>query len=51
MGIRGVDELVAVLPPAVAEPVAAVARGLADLLAVRHCVLAPELNRPGFRRG
>jgi hypothetical protein len=45
MGVRGVDELVAVLPPAVGEPVAAVARGLADLLAVRHCVLAPEQVR------
>src|ERR671933_2505380 len=42
MGIRGVDELVAVLPPSAAERARAVARGLADLLDLRHSVLAPE---------
>src|ERR671938_318501 len=42
MGVRGVDELVAVLPPSAAEPASAVARGLADLLDLRHSALAPE---------
>ena len=42
MGIRGVEELVAVLPPAAAEPASAVARGLSDLLELRHATLAPE---------
>src|SRR5919202_2567970 len=42
MGVRGIDELVAVLPPAAAEPASAVARGLADLSCLRHSALAPE---------
>src|SRR5919202_2558500 len=42
MGVRGIDELVAVLPPAAAEPAHAVAQGLADLLDLRHSALAPE---------
>src|ERR671932_2916689 len=42
MGVRGIDELVAVLPPAAAEPASAVARGLANLLDLRHSALAPE---------
>ena len=32
----------AVLPPSAAEPARAVARGLADLLDLRHPALAPE---------
>src|ERR671932_2388093 len=42
MGVRGIDELVAVLPPAAAEPAHAVAQGLADLLDLRHSALAPD---------
>src|ERR671933_1296367 len=42
MGVRGVDVLLAVLPPAAAEPASAVARGLADLLDLRHSALAPD---------
>src|ERR671932_69932 len=42
MGIRGVEELVAVLPPSAAEPARAVAQGLADLSSLRHSALAPE---------
>src|ERR687886_3098173 len=42
MGVRGIVELVAVLPPAAAEPASAVARGLADLLDLRHAALAPD---------
>src|ERR671933_2767686 len=42
MGIRGVDELVAVLPPSAAGPARAVAQGLADLSSLRHAALAPE---------
>src|SRR5918911_1985070 len=42
MGVRGVDELVAVLPPSAAEPARAVAQGLADLASLRHAALAPE---------
>src|SRR5690348_2611372 len=42
MGVRGIDELVAVLPPAAAEPARAVAQGLANLTSLRHSALAPE---------
>jgi hypothetical protein len=42
MGVRGVDELVAVLPPAAAGPARAAAAALADLQALRHSVLAAE---------
>src|SRR5919202_1119157 len=42
MGVRGVEELLAVLPPAAAEPARAVAQGLADLACLRHSALAPE---------
>src|SRR5919206_907037 len=42
MGIRGVDELVAVLPPSAAGPARAVAQGLADLSSLRHAALAAE---------
>src|SRR3954451_13787405 len=42
MGVRGVGELVAVLPPAAAEPARAIAQGLAELAALRHAALAPE---------
>src|SRR4051795_11993836 len=42
MGVRGIDELLAVLPPAAAEPVRAVAQGLADLTALRPAALAAE---------
>ena len=42
MGVRGIDELVAVLPPAAAEPARAVAQGLTDLASLRHSALAPE---------
>src|SRR5919202_3353794 len=42
MVVRGIDELVAVLPPAAAEPARAVAQGLADLSSIRHAALAPE---------
>src|SRR5919206_1077456 len=42
MGIRGVDELVAVLPPSAAGPARMVAQGLADLSCLRHSALAPE---------
>ncbi len=42
MGVRGIDELVAVLPPAAAEPARAVAQSLADLTSLRHSALAPE---------
>src|SRR5919206_4005823 len=42
MGIRGVDELVAVLPPSAAGPARAVVQGLADLASLRHAALAAE---------
>src|SRR4051794_40575846 len=42
MGVRGIDQLVAVLPPAAAGPAGAVAAGLADLAALRHSALAPD---------
>src|SRR5919202_196562 len=42
MGVRGVDELVAVLPPSAAEPARPVAHGLADLLDLRHNAFAPD---------
>src|ERR671927_691970 len=42
MGIRGVGELVAVLPPSAAGPARAVAQGLAELSCLRHSALAPE---------
>src|SRR3954463_8624226 len=42
MGVRGVDQLVAVLPPAAAGPARAVADGLADLASLRHAALGPE---------
>src|SRR5919202_1390629 len=42
MGIRGVDELVAVLPSSASEPARAVAQGLADLSCLRYSALAPE---------
>src|ERR687885_1869319 len=42
MGVRGIDELLAVLPPSAAGPARAVAQGLADLACLRHSALAPE---------
>jgi hypothetical protein len=42
MGVRGVGELVAVLPAPAAESARAVAQGLADLQSLRHAALAPE---------
>src|SRR5919199_4519811 len=42
MGVRGVDELMAVLPPSAAEPARAVAQGLADLSSLRHAALAAD---------
>src|SRR4051795_8012794 len=42
MGVRGMGELVAALPPPVAGPARAVADGLAELAALRHAALAPE---------
>src|SRR3954468_14685455 len=42
MGVRGMGELVAVLPPPAAGPVRAVADGLAELDALRHAALAPQ---------
>ena len=42
MGVRGIAELVAVLPPSAAEPVRAVAQGLAELSSLRHAALAPD---------
>src|SRR3954454_5398510 len=42
MGVRGMGELVAALPPPVAGPARAVADGLAELAALRHSALAPE---------
>src|SRR3954451_2370022 len=42
MGVRGMGELVAALPPPAAGPVRAVADGLAELAALRHAALAPE---------
>src|SRR3954469_4404967 len=42
MGVRGIDQLVAVLPPAAAGPARAVADGLADLASLRHAALGPK---------
>ena len=42
MGVRGIDELLTVLPSAAAEPAAAVAAALSELQAVRHAALRPE---------
>ena len=43
MGVRGIDELVAVLPPVGCRPAPrAVAQGLAELASLRHSALAPE---------
>jgi|SRR5689334_12660759 len=42
MGVRGIDELVAVLPPSAGDPARVVAQGLADLVSLRHSALAPE---------
>src|SRR3954447_26881722 len=42
MGVRGMGELVAALPPPAAGPARAVADGLAELAALRHSALAPE---------
>src|SRR4051794_39153256 len=42
MGVRGMGELVAALPPPAAGPARAVAQGLAELAALRHSALAPE---------
>src|SRR3954447_13095654 len=42
MGVRGIDQLVAVLPPAAAGPARAVADGLAELAGLRHAALGPE---------
>ncbi len=42
MGVRGIDELLAVLPPVAAASATAVLDGLADLQSVRHAALAPE---------
>src|SRR5690242_15138748 len=45
MGVRGIDELVAVLPPAAAGPARAALAALTDLQALRHSALAPEQVR------
>src|SRR4051794_4608085 len=42
MGVRGIDELVAVLPPAAAGPARAAVAALGELQALRHSALAPE---------
>src|SRR5689334_16684233 len=42
MGVRGIDELVAVLPPVAVACATAVLDGLADLQSVRHAALGPE---------
>src|SRR4051812_31608377 len=42
MGVRGIDELLAVLPPTAAEPAAAAVAALSELQAVRHAALRPE---------
>src|SRR5919202_480361 len=42
MVVRGIGELVAVLPPSAAEPARAVAQGLAELSSLRHAALAPD---------
>jgi len=42
MGVRGVEELVAVLPPSAVASATAVLDGLADLHSVRHAALGPE---------
>src|SRR3954471_9315322 len=41
MGVRGIDELLAALPPVAVGPAAAVVQGLAELLAGRHAPLGP----------
>src|SRR5689334_9860298 len=45
MGVRGVGELVAVLPPAAAGPAAAAAAALAELQGLRLAALGPEQVR------
>src|SRR3954447_12350784 len=45
MGVRGMDELLAGLPPAAADPVRCVAEGLADMASLRHPALAPAQER------
>jgi hypothetical protein len=42
VGVRGIGELLAVLPPAAAEPARALADALTDLASLRHAALAPE---------
>ena len=42
MGVRGVEELVAVLPPSAVASARAVLDGLAGLQSVRHAALGPE---------
>src|SRR5690349_19295866 len=45
MGVRGLEELVGVLPPAAAESARAVAAGLADLARLRQAALGPQQVR------
>ena len=42
MGVRGVEELVAVLPPSAVASATAVLDGLAGLQSVRHAALGPD---------
>src|SRR3954470_10026186 len=45
MGVRGIDELLAVLPPVAAGSASAVLAGLAELMAIRHAPLGPDQVR------
>src|SRR3954447_13775182 len=42
MGVRGIDELLAVLPPVAAGSASAVLAGLGELVAIRHAPLCPD---------
>ena len=42
MGVRGIGELLAVLPPVAAGPAAAVIAGLREVQEVRHAALRPQ---------
>src|SRR3954471_5469923 len=45
MGVRGIDELLAVLPPVAAGSASAVLAGLGELVAIRHAPLGPDQVR------
>src|SRR3954452_23587573 len=42
MGVRGIDELLAVLPPVATGSASAVLAGLGELVAIRHAPLGPD---------